>query len=382
MVYHLRKGRRSILWVGRLGNGYFRRLKGMMILDAIVDRLKALPIEEVAERLGMTIERHAALCFMHNDHVPSLKFNVSRNIYRCFVCDKGGGPIRLVQEYKALPFQEACAWLADQFNIWRPGDERNLKSVSRVTRKRLLHTSNEIAIELDTEVLTWLINTARVSPRACKFLFEERHFKRDVVEKLHIRSISHPTRLVGTLVRRFGEGRCLKSKIVRQGKYGLYCFFYTPCLLFPYYEQDGGFAGIQSRYLGDNKDVPRFQFLLSQKTRLFNLPVLNTLKQGDKLYISEGITDCLAMLSAGMNAVAIPSATILPLEDLVTLKKYDLHMYPDQDEAGFRAFTKLRRFFVNQYSTLRAERLPEGIKDYCDYYVKSQGANGEDEIHL
>ena len=382
MVYHLRKGRRSILWVGRLGNGYFRRLKGMMIPDAIVDRLKALPIEEVAERLGMTIERHAALCFMHNDHVPSLKFNVSRNIYRCFVCDKGGGPIRLVQDYKAWPFQESCAWLANQFNIRYSGDEINQKSVSRAIRKRRLHTSNEVVVEFDAEVLTWLINTARLSPSACKFLFEERHFKREVVERLHIISISDSKHLVGTLVRRYGESRCLKSRIVRQGKYGLCCSFFTPCLLFPYYEQDGRLAGIQSRYLGEKKNVPRFQFLSSQKTRLFNLPALNTLKQGDKLYISEGITDCLAMLSAGMNAVAIPSATILPLEDLVTLKKYDLHMYPDQDEAGFRAFTQLRRFFVNQYSTLRAERLPEGIKDYCDYYVKSQGANGEDEIHL
>ncbi|WP_213065500.1 toprim domain-containing protein, partial [Acinetobacter baumannii] len=66
----------------------------------------------------------------------------------------------------------------------------------------------------------------------------------------------------------------------------------------------------------------------SQKTRLFNLPVLNTMSRGDRLYISEGITDCLALLSNGLKAVAIPSATILPLEDLVLLKGYDLHMYP------------------------------------------------------
>ena len=353
-----------------------------MIPDVIVDRLKTLPIEEVAERLGMTIERHSALCFMHNDHVPSLKFNVSRNIYCCFVCDKGGGPIRLVQDYKGWPFQASCVWLADQFNIWHPGDKIYLKSVRRAERKRCLPTNNEVPIEFDAELLTWLIDTARLSPRACKFLFEERHFKRDVVEKLHVRSLSCPQRFVGTFVKRFGEGRCLKSKIVRQGKNGLCCSFFTPCLLFPYYEQDGRLAGIQSRYLGESKNAPRFQFLSSQKTRLFNLPLLNTLKQGDKLYISEGITDCLAMLSAGMNAVAIPSATILPFEDLVMLKKFDLHMYPDQDEAGFRAFMKLRRFFVNHYSDIRAERLPGGIKDYCDYYVKSQGGEDEDGIHI
>ena len=167
----------------------------------------------------------------------------------------------------------------------------------------------------------------------------------------------------------------MKSGIVRIGEYGAYFYFYTPCLLFPYYEQDNSLVGIQSRYLGEKKEAPRFQFLSSQKTRLFNLPILNKLKRGDKLYISEGITDCLAMLSSGLNAVAIPSATIQPLEDLILLKNYDLHMYPDQDEAGQRALMDLRRFFVNNYSTVKAEKLPEGVKDYCEYYISTQVAD-------
>lgn len=74
----------------------------------------------------------------------------------------------------------------------------------------------------------------------------------------------------------------------------------------------GGLIGLQSRYLGENKEVPRFQFVSAQKTRLFNLPILGSMKDGEDLYISEGITDCLALLSSGKKAVAIPSATILP----------------------------------------------------------------------
>ena len=352
----------------------------MTIPCVIIRQLKELPIEEVAERLGISINRHSALCFMHDDHAPSLKFSVGKNIFRCFVCGKGGGPIQLVQEYESCSFQEACVWLASQFNIWSPDDEKVKKSVHRAIRKRCLSTNNATTTEFDAELFTWLMNTARLSPKASKFLFEERHFKKEVIDKLCIRSLSYPNRLVGILLKLFGEERCLKSRIIRQGKYGFCCCFYTPCLLFPYYEQDGRLVGIQSRYLDENKNVPRFQFLSSQKTRLFNLPVLNTLKQRDKLYISEGITDCLAMLSAGMDAVAIPSATILPFDDLVMLKKYDLHMYPDHDEAGFRAFMELRRLFVNHYSTIKAEKLPEGVKDYCDYYVRSQGAEGKDEI--
>lgn len=354
----------------------------MTIPNAIVKQLNNLPIEEVAERLGITINRHSALCFMHDDHTPSLKFSVGKNLFHCFVCGKGGGPIKLVQEFKAWKFQDACVWLAGQFNIWRPSEGTNKKSVKRAIRKSFLATNNDSSLEFDEEVFSWLINTAKLSPEASKFLFEERHFKEEVIRKLSVGSLSYPKRFVCTMLKQFGKERCLRSKIVRQGKYGLYSFFYTPCLLFPYYCEDGRLVGMQSRYLGENIKVPRFQFLSSAKTRLFNLPILNKLKNGDKLYISEGITDCLAMLSAGMDSVAIPSATILPREDLVMLKKFDLRMYPDQDEAGFRAFKELRRFFINHYSTIRAEKLPDGVKDFCDYYVKSKESEGNNGIYL
>ena len=83
------------------------------------------------------------------------------------------------------------------------------------------------------------------------------------------------------------------------------------------------------------------------------------------------------MLSSGLKAVAIPSASIQPLEDLVLLKNFDLHMYPDQDETGQRAYMELRRFFVNNYSIVKTEKLPEGIKDYCEYYILTQEADGK-----
>ena len=83
------------------------------------------------------------------------------------------------------------------------------------------------------------------------------------------------------------------------------------------------------------------------------------------------------MLSTGLKAVAIPSATIQPLEDLILLKNFDLHMYPDQDEAGKRAFMEIRRFFVQHYTTVKAEQLPEGIKDYSDYYISTQVTDGK-----
>lgn len=350
----------------------------MTIPQEVIDRLQELNIEEVALKLGVDVRKHKALCFKHDDHDPSLSFSVSKNLYKCWVCGVGGGPIKLVQDKNGLSFQEACVWLAGQFNIWWPGSGTD-KKMTKITKKKVfLKKNEEVLSPFDEEVYTWMIDNAKLSALANKFLFEERHFEKEVIYGLNIKSVSYSEKVLEALINHFGESRCIESGLIRRGEYRRYFFFYTPCLLFPYYEQDGSLAGIQSRYLGDNPKAPRFQFMSSQKTRLFNLPVLNTMSRGDRMYISEGITDCLALLSNGLKAVAIPSATILPLEDLVLLKGYDLHMYPDQDEAGQRALMELRRFFVNHYTTLKLEKLPDGVKDYCDYYATTNRLNGKE----
>lgn len=344
----------------------------------IIKKLSVLPVEDVAQKLGIIVKNHKALCFIHDDHKPSLNFSAEKNIYFCFVCGRGGGPIQLVMDYDRCTFQEACIWLGNEFNIWKSAEKTISKSEnSIVDRKNITKEKKEKKEKLifDEELFSWLINKAQLSNVAKEFLFNERYYNEEVIKQLKIKSVNYPKRVIDALIAHFGRERCLNSGIVRLGKNGLYFYFFTPCLLFPYYDKDGQLIGIQSRYLGANKGFPRFQFLSSQKTRMFNLPVLNTINRGETVYISEGITDCIALLSFGMKAVAIPSATILPEDDLILLKDYDLHMFPDRDESGAMAYNKLRRFFINNYSAVKLESLPEGVKDYSEYYIKKQNGS-------
>ena len=64
-----------------------------------LQKLRDLPIEGVAERLGLHVRMHKALCPFHDDHHASLSFSVRRNSFRCFVCGASGGPIDLVMKY-------------------------------------------------------------------------------------------------------------------------------------------------------------------------------------------------------------------------------------------------------------------------------------------
>lgn len=84
--------------------------------DTII-RLRSLPIEEVAGRLGLSVNRHKCLCPFHDDHHASLSFCTSRNTFRCFVCGASGGTIDLTMRYLGKSFPEACRWLADRHNI-------------------------------------------------------------------------------------------------------------------------------------------------------------------------------------------------------------------------------------------------------------------------
>ena len=82
-----------------------------MIEQYLFDQLKATPIEGVAERLGLRVERHKCLCPFHEDSRPSLTFNTYKNRYRCYVCDAHGGVIDLVMKLRGCQFREACEWL-------------------------------------------------------------------------------------------------------------------------------------------------------------------------------------------------------------------------------------------------------------------------------
>ena len=96
-----------------------------MIMDKYdIEKLRNLPIESVAQRLGLRVSRHKSLCPFHEDSHPSLSFRVSKNTYRCFVCGASGGTIDLVMRHLHVDFREACRWLADEHNViideWKP----------------------------------------------------------------------------------------------------------------------------------------------------------------------------------------------------------------------------------------------------------------------
>ena len=101
------------------------------------------------------------------------------------------------------------------------------------------------------------------------------------------------------------------------------------------------------------------------------------LRPGEPLFITEGCSDCWAMLSAGHKAIAIPSATLLSqadkalLRDLAQRLGTSFHMFPDRDAPGERLFMQLREVLLG----LQHHQLPVGCKDFAEYYVSALAKN-------
>ena len=293
-----------------------------------LQKLRELPIEGVAERLGLTVKTHKALCPFHNDHHASLSFKVSKNTYRCFVCGASGGPIDLVMRFLNKDFLDACRWLADEHNVILEEDRRQVSGEIKEVKP------------FDASRYERFFERPWLNEEARKFLFEERRLDERVVRWCRLTS--------------------WKDK---QG---------VPWLQTPYYDREGRLIGIQNRNLVKG-GYPRFRFPNGSKTTIYNLPVLNLLRPGEALYIAEGCSDCWSLLSAGHKAIAIPSATLLGKKDQELLgslsqeRGTQFEMWPDNDVPGERLFLQLQEVLPS----LVRHQLPPGCKDFSEYYLST-----------
>lgn len=313
-----------------------------------IQKLQDLPIEQVAEALQISVSRHKAICPFHDDTRPSLTFNTRRNRFRCFVCETNGSTIDLVMKSQGWTFYDSCRWLAKQFGVVLSEElgyfqERALKQQVRKIKKELPPPP------IDTHYLECLMANPILTEEAKRFLFDERKISPEVVRQIGVSSISEPVPMSGN----------------PNGSW-----FNAPSLLIPYRDVNGKLLSVQARYLGTDKNKPRFQFPKGSQCSIFNMELLKHLKQTEPLWITEGVTDSLAMMSSGRKAIAIPSATLLKPEDVKLLKLWNLehgtsfHMSPDNDAPGNKLFLELQKL----QPSLQHHLLPSKYKDFGEYW--------------
>ena len=304
-------------------------------------KLQSLPIEQVAMELGIEVRNHKAICTFHEDKHPSLSFHLRSNRYRCFVCGENGGVIDLVMNTQKWNFKQSCIWLAERFGIIL-GNKDNFRTIQAKTYQ-FIRREPAPEEKPDIEYLSRLMAQPVINIHAASFLYGERKIQQEIVDSLGLSSISYS---------------CPMSSVKGQG------YFDGPALLIPYRDYDGRLISVQSRYLG-KENRPRFRFPKGSHCHVFNTQCLKGLDPKEPVFITEGVTDCLALLSAGLKSIAIPSATLLKREDVECFKDRNLHMYPDADEPGQKLFDQIKTICPQ----LVKHDLPKGFKDVGSYYA-------------
>ena len=353
-----------------------------MLDKSTTQRLRSLPVEAVAERLGLHVVRHKSLCPFHDDHHASLSYSPSRNTFRCFVCDARGGTIDLVMRHLNMSFPDACRWLANGTNIildtYRPRTptaDRPARPFDAARYARLFEHP-----WLSDEARTFLFTERRLNPRVISWCRLTSWTDRQGTHWLQTPYFDASGQLIGLQNRNLDYGKQKgdegeeDKRSVDKGK------------------QEQGSEAKQGRAVeakqgqamegkqgqgSECREAPRFRFPYGSRCTVYNLPVTAMLRPGEPLFITEGCSDCWAMLSAGHKAIAIPSATLLSqadkalLRDLAQRLGTSFHMFPDRDAPGERLFMQLREVQPG----LQHHQLPVGCKDFAEYYVSALAKN-------
>jgi DNA primase len=360
-----------------------------MINKFDIQKLRELDILQVADLLGMGLRNKRALCIHHDDHHPSLAFNVKKNTCHCYSCGFSADTIGLVRERLNLGFSEACHWLADHFDVYI-GDDRygnSARYTEKSADKKLLTASDRRLASLrahfaethvshgyvapssvDVEFYQQMFRQMHLSESGRRFLFEERLLSSEALKVCQIVSTEQ-----SVCMARVGRG-----------------VFDGPSLIFPYFDQEGRLVSVQSRYLGKPKsesssdmdkvsfdevkpkEIPRFKFAPGSHRMIYGLDRLKDYPPDEPLLITEGPSDCWTALTLGFHAIAIPSATLFERRFQGLLAGRNLHIFPDQDEAGLSLYFELKKALPS----LVYHQLPEGCKDLSEYYLQLRRSEG------
>ena len=435
-----------------------------MLDKSTTQRLRSLPVEAVAERLGLRVVRHKSLCPFHDDHHASLSYSTSRNTFRCFVCDARGGTIDLVMRHLNMSFPDACRWLANGTNIILDTYRPRTPTADRPARP-FDAARYALLFEhpwLSDEARTFLFTERRLDPRVVSWCRLTSWTDRQGTHWLQTPYFDASGQLIGLQNRNLDygkqkgdegeedkrsvdkdkqeqgseakQGRAVEAKQGQgsetkqgqaveakqgqagdgkqgqgsDGKQGQAVEGKQGQAVEGKHGQgsDGkqgqagegrqgqagegkqGQAGEGESKQGQGSDgkqgqgsecreAPRFRFPYGSRCTVYNLPVTAMLRPGEPLFITEGCSDCWAMLSAGHKAIAIPSATLLSqadkalLRDLAQRLGTSFHMFPDRDAPGERLFMQLREVLPG----LQHHQLPVGCKDFAEYYVSALAKN-------
>ena len=306
-------------------------------LDEIRSRIGLVDFISRKVKLSKKGHEYSGLCPFHSEKTPSFTVNEAKGFFHCFGCGAHGDVIGFLMRLENLTFPESVERLAGEAGLMLP--QSSPKEVQREKKKADLYQAMEIACNLFQRSLQNGVNS-----RVQQYL-RTRNLTSDAIERFRIgfapESRNHLRSALSD--RLISESVLIECGLLINPENGGEPYDrFRNRVTFPIFDQRNRVIAFGARALGEAQP----KYLNSPETPLFNkgnvLYGLSTVRssaiKSGRVVVVEGYTDVIAMVTAGIEAVA-PMGTALTENQMLLL--WRLSPEPilcfDGDNAGLRA---------------------------------------------
>ena len=306
-------------------------------LDEIRSRIGLVDFISRKVKLSKKGHEYSGLCPFHSEKTPSFTVNEEKGFFHCFGCGAHGDVIGFLMRLENLTFPESVERLAGEAGLMLP--QSSPKEVQREKKKADLYQAMEIACNLFQRSLQNGVNS-----RVLQYL-RTRNLTSDAIERFRIgfapESRNHLRSALSD--RLISESVLVECGLLINPENGGEPYDrFRNRVTFPIFDQRNRVIAFGARALGEAQP----KYLNSPETPLFNkgnvLYGLSTVRssaiKSGRVVVVEGYTDVIAMVTAGIEAVA-PMGTALTENQMLLLWRMSPEpiLCFDGDNAGLRA---------------------------------------------
>jgi DNA primase len=349
----------------------------MISQKSIQEVFETAKIEEVVEefvRLKRRGVNMIGLCPFHNEKTPSFTVSPSKNIFKCFGCGQGGGPVQFLMEHENLSYPEAIRYLAKKYGIELEETGTSPEYLAEQQKLDSYYIINKFAADFFQQQL---FESDRGKNIALPY-FKERGFREGTIKNFGLGYAPKDWKalLEEAKKHQYNEDFLKELGLVSQKGFD----FFRDRVMFPIFNLSGKVVGFGGRILEKKAKAPKY--INSPETEIYNKSKIlygayqakNAIRKEDECILVEGYTDVISLHQAGIENVVASSGTSLTTGQVQMIKRFtpNIKILYDGDPAGVKAALRGLDLVLEEDMNVKVVLLPEG--EDPDSHVKNVGA--------
>ena len=312
-------------------------------------------------------KNYFGVCPFHDDHSPSMSVSPERQLFKCFVCNKGGNVFTFVKDYENISYIEAVKKVADKVGI--------VLDYTPIKKRENKNKLEYEIVDFASKIFQNNLNSKKGS--SAKKYLEERNITDDIIKDFKIGfALDDSTYLYNVLLKKNYDIAKLDELglITKDGINGYDKFVNR--IMIPISDLDGHVVGFTGRIF-NGEDSAKYintkeTSIYKKGSILFNYSnALPHIRENKEVVVVEGNMDAIRMYSCGIKNVLALMGTALTKEQVNILKKLRVPvvLMLDNDGAGELATVNIGNYLTESGITCKVVRL-NGAKDPDEYIVK------------